>query len=259
MIKGSMITRASLTLVALLAFGYQPAVSQTIAPAAPATLERADIRAQLSPRRYTTLSAEIPARLARINLKSGDAFRSGQALATLDCSLQMAARDRARAALNGAEKTLVAQKRLDELNAIGKLEVQMAETEVAKLSAELAQINTTLSKCTITAPYAGRVAEQKARENQYVQAGQPILDILDDSALELEFIVPSRWLRWLKIGHKFEVEIDETGKRYPASIQRLGARIDPVSQSLKATAVINGKHPELLAGMSGRLLLAPPR
>ena len=28
--------------------------------------------------------------------------------------------------------------------------------------------------------------------------------------LELEFLVPSRWLAWLKMGGKFEVQIDET-------------------------------------------------
>lgn len=247
-------------LLLLLAGGSGIASAQTAPPSAivPAALERADIRAQLSPRRYTTLSAEIPARLARIAVKAGDAFKAGQVLAQLDCSLQASARDRARAGLTGAEKSWGAQKRLDELNATGKLEVETAEAEVGKLKAELAQINTTLSKCAIAAPFAGRVADQKARENQYVQAGQPILDILDDSALELEFIVPSKWLRWLKAGHQFDVEIDETGRKYPARIQRLGARIDPVSQSLKASAVIDGKYPELLAGMSGRLLLNPP-
>jgi membrane fusion protein (multidrug efflux system) len=221
-------------------------------------LDKADIRAQLSPRNFTTLSAEIPARVARIAVREGNSFKAGQVLIQLDCALQQAARDRARAALGATEKIYVANRRLDELNAVGKLELQTSEAEVDKLKAELAQISTTLSKCAITAPFSGRVAEQKARESQYVQAGQPLLEVLDDSALELEFIVPSRWLTWLKPDHKFDVAIDETGKTYPARIQRLGARIDPVSQSLKASAVINGKYPELLAGMSGRLLLAPP-
>jgi hypothetical protein len=102
------------------------------------------------------------------------------------------------------------------------------------------------------------VAEQKAREQQFVQAGQQLLDILDDSALELEFIVPSRWLGWLKAGHAFKVSIDETGQTYPARITRLGARVDPVSQSVKAAATIDGKFPDLIAGMSGHLLLSPP-
>lgn len=231
----------------------------TTSRASAATLDKAEIRAQLSPRRFTTLAAEIPARIARITVKEGEAFRSGQVLIQLDCSLQVSARDRARASLSAAEKTRDANVKLDQHNAIGKLEVETSEAEADKARAELAQINTTLSKCSIGAPFAGRVAEQKARESQYVQAGQPLLEVLDDSVLELEFIIPSRWLAWLRVGHKFEVVIDETGKAYPARIQRLGARIDPVSQSLKASAVIDGKFNELLAGMSGRLLLVPPQ
>ena len=110
----------------------------------------------------------------------------------------------------------------------------------------------------IYAPFAGRVAEQRVREQQYVQAGQPLLDILDDSVLELEFLVPSVWLRWVKPGGAFEVQIDETRKTYPARFTRLGARVDPVSQSVKAVAAIHGRFPELMAGMSGRVLITPP-
>lgn len=238
-------------------------VSRVVAPqprSTPATtaLDNGNIRAQLSPRRYTTLSAEVPAKLARIAVKDGERFKAGQTLIQLDCALQLSTRDRARAQLNAAEKSYAANQRLDELNAVGKLELQTSQAEADKSRAELAQINTMLSKCSIAAPYSGRVAEQKARESQYVQAGQPILEILDDSQLELEFIIPSKWLAWLKPGHKFEVAIDETGKTYPARIQRMGARIDPVSQSLKASAVIDGKFADLIAGMSGRLLLSPP-
>jgi hypothetical protein len=45
--------------------------------------------------------------------------------------------------------------------------------------------------------------------------------------------------------------MDETGKTYQASVTRLGARVDAASQSLEIAAVIEGEHPELLAGMSG--------
>ena len=39
------------------------------------------------------------------------------------------------------------------------------------------------------------------------QPGQALLDILDDSALELEFLVPSRWLSWLHSGSEFQVHL----------------------------------------------------
>jgi len=84
-----------------------------------------------------------------------------------------------------------------------------------------------------------------------------MLDILDDSVLELEFLVPSSWLRWLKVGGAFDVQIDETRKTYPARFTRMGARVDPVSQSVKVAAAIHGRFPELMAGMSGKVLITP--
>jgi multidrug efflux pump subunit AcrA (membrane-fusion protein) len=95
------------------------------------------------------------------------------------------------------------------------------------------------------------------REQQYVQPGQALLEILDDSELDLEFIVPSRWLTWVKPGYGFRVAIDETGKTYPAKVRSTGARVDPGSQSVKLIAAIDGKFNELVSGMSGRVLISP--
>jgi len=224
----------------------------------PLSLEQQDIRAQLAPRNYTTLAAEIGAKISHIGVKPGQAFKAGQVLVSFDCSLQNAQRARAQAELEGAEKTHAVNKRLHELDAVGKLEYATSEQAALKARAELDYAKATLAKCRIAAPYAGRVAEQKAREQQFVQPGQPLLDILDDSSLELDFIVPSKWLAWLRVGQAFKVSIDENGQSYPAKVTRLGARIDPVSQSVTVAAVIDGRFPELIAGMSGRVLLAPP-
>lgn len=42
------------------------------------TLETREIRAQLSPRRYTTLAAEIGAKINRLPLTEGAAFKQGK-------------------------------------------------------------------------------------------------------------------------------------------------------------------------------------
>ena len=96
------------------------------------------------------------------------------------------------------------------------------------------------------------------RAQQFAQPGQALLDILDDSVLELDFVVPSKWLVWLKPGHAFQAVIDETARTYPAKLLRVGARIDPVSQTVRVTGAIGGHFPELSAGMSGKVLLIPP-
>ena len=226
--------------------------------AAKPALERQEIRAQLLPRRYTTIAAEIGAKISRLPVGEGSAFKAGQTLVSFDCSLQHAQLQKAQAELQGATQTHSTNMRLQELNSVGQLEVDLSKSSETKFRAEVNANRAMLGKCSIAAPFGGRVAEQKAREQQYVQPGQALLDIIDDSVLELEFLVPSRWLSWLRIGGKFQIHIDETQKTYPAKFIRIGARIDPVSQSVKVAAAIDGKFPELIAGMSGRVQITPP-
>jgi RND family efflux transporter MFP subunit len=230
---------------------FPPPVSSSSA------IEKQDIRAELVPRRYTTIAAEIGAKISRIDVPEGGRFQAGQTLVALDCALQQAQLQKARASLTAADRTYVANKRLAQLNSVGKVELEVSEAEADKARAEVSLTNIVLDKCRITAPFNGRVAEQRVRAQQYVQPGQPLLEILDDSELVLDFIVPSKWLVWLKPDQSFQVAIDETGKTYPAKVQRIGAKVDPVSQSIKLSAVIDGKFSELMAGMSGRVLMAP--
>lgn len=243
--------------------------SQAAQPVAPASLvaenkatppiaERREIRAQLAPHRYTTLAAEIGAKINTMPVQEGGRFKAGQTLVGFDCTLQNAQLDKARATLFAAERVHGGNLRLAELNSVGKIELDQSDGEVQKTKADLAAMQAMLGKCTVTAPFAGRVAEQKVREQQYVQPGQVMLDIIDDSVLEIEFLVASKWLGWIRPGTAFRISIDETRKDYPARVQRIGARVDPVSQSVKLVATITGSYPELIAGMSGHVNLSPP-
>jgi membrane fusion protein (multidrug efflux system) len=235
------------------------AVPMPASSAPPSALDSREVRAQLAPRRYTTLAAEIGAKINRLPLPEGAAFKQGQMLVQFDCQLQQAQLNKADAALMAANTAWRGNQRLSDLNSVGKVELDVSKADALKAQAEVSANRALIGKCQIAAPFSGRIAEQKAREQQYVQPGQPLLEIIDDSQLELEFIVPSRWLAWVRTGTAFEVNIDETGKTYPAKVQRIAARVDPVSQSVKLSAVIDGRFGELAAGMSGRVLMAPPQ
>lgn len=254
------VTAGALCAANVAAQGLPPAPSAGPGgPAARTVLDRHDLRAQLLPRRYTTLAAEIGAKIQSMPLAEGAAFKAGELIVGFDCSLQRAQLDKARAELLSAEVTFKSNQRMAELNAVGLLELDLSRAALNKAQAELQASQAVVSKCEVTAPFNGRIAEQKAREQQFVQPGQPLADIIDDSQLELEFLVPSAWLSWLRIGGSLRVQIDETRKTYPARFTRLGARVDPVSQSVKVVATIDGQHSELVAGMSGRVLVSPTR
>ena len=213
--------------------------------------EETGLRAQLCPNRFTTLSSELAARIKKLKLQEGDRFRKGDVLVDFDCTVERARLLKARAQLEVAKKRADVNKRLAELDSISIMEVEKSLAEVREAEADIAVMEAIIGKCVIRAPFAGRVSILHAREHQFVSSGQPLLGILDDHNLEVELLIPSQWLMWLKPGRDFRVRIDETGKEYPAKVSRIGASIDPVSQSVKIMGKIHGGDGELLSGMSG--------
>nr|VFJ99003.1 MAG: RND family efflux transporter, MFP subunit [Candidatus Kentron sp. LFY] len=228
-------------------------------PVAPDTASpTSEIHAQLKSRRETVLSSELDARIREIPIRDGERFAKRQVLVRLDCALQQARLAKMNAVLAGAEKVAKIQNRLLELNSTGTLEAALARIDVDKARADIRVQSIMLSKCTVSAPFTGRVVETKARGHQFVRTGQALVEILDDSSLDIDFIAPSRWLAWLKAGQEFSILINETKRSYPGKVVRLGAKVDPVSQLVKVMGAISGRFPELMPGMSGRIIITPP-
>lgn len=216
-------------------------------------LDKLDLRAQLAPKQHTQLSAEFGARIIHLPLAEGDRVSKGQLLVEFDCSLQRAQLRKSQAELSGAENQLAKNTRLSELGAIGAVELKSSQIEVSKIRADIDYLRTLLGKCRIESPFAGRIGSVSAQQQQFVQAGQPLIELFDDQQLELSFIVPSVWLAWFRPGYPLSVLIDETAQRYPAKLIRTAGQVDPVSQTVKAFAQIEGQYSELIPGMSGVL------
>lgn len=235
-------------------FAADPAPASAT-PAAPASSQ---IRAKLSPVRYAVISAEVGAKVEKLPFAEGARFRAGDALVVFESAVYRAQADKARAQADSAERIVTAYRRLAEQGSVGQLELLSAEARAAEAKADKELTQVMLSKCTVSVPFAGRVGELRVREQQYVQSGQPIIEVIDDSTLELEFITTSASLAWLRVGQKFSVKIDETGKSYEAELTRIGAKVDPVSQTIKLAASIRAGQADLLAGMSGTIDLKAP-
>lgn len=248
-------TQAKLKLISLVVAGLacaKPAFAQLD------TIASSDIRAQLIAQRYATLSSELQANISKLQVREGQAFKQGQTLVELDCRLQQSQFDKAQAQAEAARNVLKGNQKLFELKSIGEIELQNASAEVNKTNADVAYYQTVLDKCSLKAPYDGYAGEIKARELEFVQPGQPLLEIIDTKNLELEFIVPTRWLAWIQKNYRFTIDVEDSGKSYPAEVSRISPKADPVSQSVKVIARILGTYTELMPGMSAKVLILPP-
>ena len=209
------------------------------------------IRTQFVARDSVTLSTEISARIASLPLREGDAFRAGQVLASFDCGLYQSQLHKAEAAAEAAAAVQASNQRLAELHSIGKAELEQSQAHLKEAQAEAAGARLLVNRCTVTAPFAGRIARRRTAAFTYVTPGTPLLDIVETGRLELQMIVPSKWLVWLKPGVPLQVDVDELGRRVDAKVVRIGAQIDPVSQTVAVFGAIDGAGTSLLPGMSG--------
>lgn len=217
-----------------------------------------EIRVQLSPIRQAVLSSGMAGRITELAVREGDRFAEGDRLVGFDCSVYQAQLNRANAAESGARKKLEVAERLEKLNSISLTDVAQAQSAQGVARAEIGVTQAMLRNCTLSAPFSGRVSARKVQRWEYVPEGKELLSIYDDSAYELELIVPSRWLAWVKPNLTFTVRLDETGGDYPARITRTGSVIDPLNQSVKVFGQLTGSTVGLLPGMSGAAHLEPP-
>lgn len=232
-------------------------------PAATGDVPSVGLRALVVPRHQAMVSSGIAGRITKMPVRPGDTFAAGDLLVAFDCARLRAELDAARASARAAGLDLKSKQRQLDLNSIGVLEVDMARAEADRTRAQVAAVDADASGCTIVAPFAGRVARFEANPFETVKSGDGILEIIDDSSPEVETIVPSTWLRWLDIGQTFRLHLDETGTSHDIRVTRLGARIDPASQSVLVTGTFSDNPAALgasiRAGMSGEARFTRPQ
>lgn len=211
------------------------------------------VRVLFKAKSQALLSSQIAGVVNVIPFTEGERFKKGDVLVSFDCRLMKARLDVARAALIGEQKALTNKRRRLQLQSAGTLEVELAKAATAKARGEFNAAKYLADQCEIKAPFDGRVTQRPVQAFETVAPGDPLIGVLDDSVWELELVIPSAWLSWLQVGQAFNVTVDETGKSYPASIVRLGAQIDPVSQTVNVYGHFDDASApaELIAGMSG--------
>lgn len=220
-------------------------------PPLPDNQDPGAIRVLLVSNLETTLSAQMNGTLGALKASLGDKVAKDAELAQLNCVEVNARAKVAAAELNMARTNLAAKQNLRKLDAVGDLEVAMANTEVQKADGALTLARAQAGYCLVDAPFSGRIAKVYVKPYQTVTAGTPLFDLVSDGALKVRLNVPSSMQPSLRPDMPLEVDIHETGKHYPAKVSVINARVDAVAQTVELEAKLDASYPELIAGMSG--------
>ncbi len=202
-----------------------------------------------------TISSELPARITSLPLRDGESFGKGELLVDFDCERPKAEWRVADAERAGAQAAFDNTKRLAEYRAAGAHDVQMSRAALDKAQAAVDVIVARLKQCRILAPFDGRVVELSVREHEIPQAGQPLLRIVGHTRLELDMILPAASIGWLRQGAPLHFRPDSGGPTIEGEVLRVGAAIDPVSQTVRAVGSLRFKPGDLLPGQAGVVVL----
>lgn len=231
----------------------QPVSSGSALPSAASILDtKTPEYVILQPSDEATFSSETTASVAKLFVKEGSYFKTGEILIELDCRVQKAEFDKAVAQQAATNIALKSAKKLKAYDAISEFELVKAQSEAAMVNADVSKLSAIMEKCLIKAPFNGAVSDLRVHTYESVKPGDPLLKIVNIEHPIVEMQVPSTWLQWLQVGSLFDVHVNEINKTIPAKIIRINPEIEPVSQTVKIVGELSNTTDKLLPGMSGQ-------
>lgn len=224
------VTLAIAVIVAAIAVGIatlhvRADAAPPITPLAPLTVSVESIRVQpghevtrryvgrIEPARTTRIAFERSGLVTDVDVDEGDRVTAGQLLARLDVDPLAVERQRlvAERARVGSQLTF-AQQTLDRRGTLAgravsrqlfdevRFEVEGLEAQIDEIDARINAIDIDIAKSTITAPFAGTIAERALDQGSVVTAGTEVVRLLETDHMQARIGLPPDVAARLRVG-----------------------------------------------------------
>jgi RND family efflux transporter MFP subunit len=218
------------------------------------------------------LAPQVSGSITVLNVKAGDQVKAGQTLARIDTRIanQQAVANQAqvaaaRAQLSAARQEYERKKRLHDKQYISQAALERAESDYktaeAQTKAELAQTgmaNVQSGLHTVTAPYAGIVAEVMTEQGDMAMPGKPLLALYDPKEMRAVVNVPQSQIASIKAGGNIKVIIPaaaESERSLTASNVTVLPTADAVTNNVKVRLLLPQNLSSVSPGMFARAQL----
>lgn len=240
---------------------------QAVARRWPATVELSGV---LRADRHVRLAAESSGRVVRAHAQAFDTVEDGALLIEIDpvrgeiaLRQAQARRQRAESELELARNESARSESLMQREVLSDSEMEgmqnrlrVAEAAAAEARAGLEMARNDLEKRHLRAPFRGTLRSFPIEENEFVQAGQEVGEILDLTTLKLEAGLTDRDIVWLETGTEVEVQLEAFPDRiFRGHVRRIGSAADARTRKFPIEIEIPNPGRELLPGMVGRARL----
>src|SRR3989441_12827838 len=163
----------------------------------------------IAPVQGVTVSADLPGIIDRIAFESGGSFHEGDVLVQLDTR-----QEQAQLAAVEAERDLARLnfERLEGLvkdGAISRADYDRAAAEQKQTEAKVGEIQASIARKTIRAPFSGVLGIRQVNLGQYLSAGDSVVPLQSLDPIYVNFGVPQETARQVQVGRTVRITADD--------------------------------------------------
>lgn len=205
------------------------------------------------------LTAEVEGTVSQVQFQSGEKVKLGQPLLQLDSQVEQAILATALAVRNLAQVEYQRGKNLAVKQAISKSEFDRLNAELLKAEASVAQLQASLDKKRILAPFAGTIGIRQVDVGDYLSPGTTIATLQDLSTLFVDFYLPEQAVPQLALGQQVRVGVAAyPGEVFSGEVAALNSKVEESTRNLQVRAVLPNPDNKLLPGMFANLAVLLP-
>src|ERR1700686_898054 len=214
----------------------------------------------ISPVQGAMISAELAGTVAEINFQSGALVKKGGVLLKLDASAEEAQLRSAAADAELAKNDLDRAHGLADRKVISTAEFDAAQSKYAQKKAAVENIQSTIDKKQIRAPFDGTAGIRAVNPGQMVKVGDPLVSLQALGQVFFDFSLPQQQLADVKPGLPVKVTTDAVPDReFEGKLTAVNSSIDPATRNVSLQATLDNHDNALRAGMFGRVKVLLPQ
>ncbi|HDY66639.1 MAG TPA: efflux RND transporter periplasmic adaptor subunit, partial [Candidatus Scalindua sp.] len=163
------------------------------------------------PLRESIVACEIEGLVEEFPVKRGDYVKKGQVLAKLRTKSLKIQLKGVKADEHLALIEYERAKELYEGEAISHSELDEFETKLVAQEAEVEGVEDSIGKCTITAPFDGKIIEEHTEVGQWLDKGEEVVSLIELDYVKVRVPVPEKYIQNLKVGDECKVSFSALG------------------------------------------------
>jgi membrane fusion protein (multidrug efflux system) len=196
------------------------------------------------------VSADLPGTVARINFDSGKAVREGEILVELDTRQERAQLNSLEAQRDLAKVNFGRMQELVNAGVISRMDYDQATAQQKATEANVAEINATIARKTIRAPFSGILGIRKVNLGQYLPAGSPVVSNQSLNPIYVNVGVPQQAAAQVHVGRKLRVTTEDVaGKVFAGSVTAIDSEVDQTTRNIQVQATLSNPEGKLRPGM----------